>query len=133
MNVGDVAMVFPFTLDQGRPALDWTKAQYRPEKRRPRLRPMAKVSKETGVFAALARRMTDERLPKALALKERVERGERLNELDLAFLEQVVQDARKIQPMIHSNPRAQEIAGRMLQLYNEITQKALENEQAAKP
>jgi hypothetical protein len=125
-------MVFPFTLDQARHALDWTKAQYRPEKHRPRLRPMAKVSKETGVFVALARRMTDERLPKALALKERVERGERLNELDLAFLEQVVQDARKIQPMIQSNPRAQEIAGRMLQLYNEITKKALENEQAGK-
>jgi hypothetical protein len=34
--------------------------------------------------------------------------------------------------MIQSNPRAQEIAGRMLQLYNEITKKALENEQAGK-
>ena len=36
---------------------------------------MAEVSKETGVLVALARRMTDERLPKALALKERVGSG----------------------------------------------------------
>lgn len=93
---------------------------------------MAQVSKETGVLAALARRMTDERLPKALALKERVDRGEVLSDLDLAFLEQVVQDARKLQPILDRNPRAKDIAGRMLQLYREITQKALENEQAGK-
>jgi len=93
---------------------------------------MAQVSKETGVLTALARRMTDERLPKALALKERVDRGEVLNDLDLAFLEEVVQDARKLQPILDRNPRAKDVAGRMLQLYREITQKALENEQAGK-
>ncbi len=93
---------------------------------------VATVSKETGVLTALARRMVDERLPKALALKERVDRGEVLNELDLAFLEQVVQDARHIQPMMDANPRAKEVAARMLHLYHEITQKALDNEQAGK-
>ncbi len=76
--------------------------------------------------------MVDERLPKALALKERVDRGEVLNELDLAFLEQVVQDARHIQPMIDASPSVKEVAGRMLHLYNEITQKAFDNEQAGK-
>ena len=90
------------------------------------------MSKETGVLVALARRMTDERLPKALALKERVERGEKLNELDLRFLEQVVEEASRIQPIVKSHPQAKQVAGRMLQLYREITQKALENEQAAK-
>ena len=93
---------------------------------------MALASKEAGVLAVLARRMTDERLPKALALKERVDRGELLNELDLGFLEQVVQDARRIQPIVDSNPRAKEVAGRMLQLYREITQKALQNEETGK-
>jgi hypothetical protein len=93
---------------------------------------MAEVSKETGVLVALARRMTDERLPKALALKERVDRGQVLNELDLRFLEQVVEDTRRIQPILESNPRAKEVAGRMLQLYREITQKALQNEEAGK-
>ncbi len=66
---------------------------------------MAQVSKEMGVIAVLAKRMVEERLPKALALKERVDRGEVLNDLDLAFLEQVVTDATKALPLAKDNPR----------------------------
>ena len=91
---------------------------------------MSGISKETGILAVLAKRMVEERLPKALALKERVDRDEVLNELDLAFLEQVVTDAKSVGPIVKQNPQAAEVAGRMLQLYREITAKALENEQA---
>ena len=93
---------------------------------------MSEVSKETGVIAVLAKRMVEERLPKALKLKERVDRGEVLNDLDLAFLEQVVADARNVGPKVRDNPRVQEVAARMLALYQEITSKALENEKAKK-
>jgi hypothetical protein len=93
---------------------------------------VAQVSKELGVIAVLAKRMVEERLPKALALKERVERGEVLNDLDLAFLEQVVVDARKVLPMAQDNPQVLDVAGRMLKLYREISDKALENEKAQK-
>jgi hypothetical protein len=93
---------------------------------------MAQVSKDQGVIAVLAKRMVEERLPKALALKERIDRGEVLNELDLNFLEQVVADANQARPLMRDNPRVLEVAGRMLQLYKEITEKALENEKAKK-
>jgi hypothetical protein len=93
---------------------------------------VAQVSKELGVIAVLAKRMVEERLPKALALKERVDRGETLNGLDLNFLEQIVKDAGEIMPKVKDDPRAMEVAARMLQLYKEITAKALENEQAKK-
>jgi hypothetical protein len=93
---------------------------------------MAQVSKDMGVIAVLAKRMVEERLPKALALKERVDRGEVLNELDMTFLEQVVTDANTLRPVMKDNPRVLEVAGRMLQLYKEITAKALENENAPK-
>ena len=93
---------------------------------------MAQASKELGVVAVLAKRMVDERLPKALALKERIDRGELLNGLDLNFLEQVVKDANEIMPKVKDDPRLLQVAGRMLQLYKEITTKALENEQAKK-
>ena len=53
---------------------------------------MAEVSKETGTLAVLAKRMVEERLPKALAMKERIDKGGVLNDLDLAFLEQIVKD-----------------------------------------
>ncbi|HZJ14295.1 MAG TPA: hypothetical protein VFD27_04560 [Chthoniobacteraceae bacterium] len=93
---------------------------------------MAQASKELGVKAVLAKRMVEERLPKALALKERIDRGELLNGLDLNFLEQVVKDANEAIPMVKDDPRVMEVAARMLQLYKEITSKALENEQAKK-
>ena len=93
---------------------------------------MAQASKELGVIAVLAKRMVEERLPKALALKERVDRGEKLNELDLNFLEQVVNESNQIMPLIKKDTSNKQVAARMLQLYNEITTKALENEQADK-
>jgi len=93
---------------------------------------VSEVSKETGVIAVLAKRMVEERLPKALALKERIDRGDVLNELDFAFLEQVVKDAQSIDPKIKNDPRVKGVAERMLALYTEITTKALENEKSKK-
>ena len=93
---------------------------------------MTQVSKELGLIAVLAKRMVEERLPKALELKERVDAGATLNTLDLNFLEQVVKDASEVMPKVKDDPRVMQVAARMLQLYKEITAKALENEQAKK-
>jgi hypothetical protein len=93
-------------------------------------RNVGEVSKQSGVIAVLAKRMVEERLPKALALKERIDRGDVLNELDLQFLEQVVSDTNAAKPLMRSDLRVLEVAGRMLELYKEITVKALANEQA---
>ncbi len=93
---------------------------------------MSEVSKDAGVIAVLAKRMVEERLPKALAMKERVDKGGVLNDLDLAFLEQIVNDAGQLRPLMEKDPRVKELAGQMLQLYRGITEKALENEKAKK-
>lgn len=93
---------------------------------------MSDVSKDAGVIAVLAKRMVEERLPKALAMKERIDKGGVLNDLDLAFLEQIVNDAGQLRPLMEKDPRVKEIAGQMLQLYRGITEKALENEKAKK-
>ncbi len=93
---------------------------------------MSEVSKDAGVIAVLAKRMVEERLPKALAMKERIDKGGVLNDLDLAFLEQIVNDAGQLRPLMEKDPRVKEIAGQMLQLYRGITEKALENEKAKK-
>lgn len=91
---------------------------------------MSDVSKDTGVIAVLAKPMVEERLPKALAMKERVDKGGLLNDLDLAFLEQIVADAGQVRPLMQKDPRVLEVAGRMVQLYKEITERALANEKA---
>jgi hypothetical protein len=93
---------------------------------------MAEVSKETGVLAVLAKRMVEERLPKALELKERIDKGGLLNDLDLHFLEEVVKDATAVKPLLKDNQRLIDIAASMTRLYKEISDKALENEKAQK-
>ena len=92
---------------------------------------MSDVSKDTGVIAVLAKRMVEERLPRALAMKERADKGGVLNDNDLAFLEQIVADAGQLRPLMEKDPRVKELAGQMLQLYRQITEKALENEKNA--
>jgi hypothetical protein len=91
---------------------------------------VGETSKETGIKAVLAKRMVEERLPKALELKARIDKGDVLNELDLNFLEQVVTDANAVKPLMRDDLRVLEVAGRMMELYREITEKALANEQA---
>jgi hypothetical protein len=92
---------------------------------------MTEVSKDAGVIAVLAKRMVEERLPKALAMKERIDKGGLLNDLDLAFLEQIVKDAGQLRPLMEKDPRVKELAGQMLHLYREITDKALANEKTS--
>lgn len=90
---------------------------------------MADISAEEGVLVALEERLVKIRLPRALDIKEKVERGEPLDQWDTAFLDEVLEDARKIEPIIDRRPDLQELFGRIVHLYREITEKALENEE----
>ncbi len=89
---------------------------------------MTESSKEAALIQVLAERLEKIRLPIALELKEKVDRGEVLNDLDIGFLEEVLGDVGKIKPLIDKHPEWQDLAGRMASLYNDITTKALENE-----
>jgi hypothetical protein len=89
---------------------------------------MKQSSKDTGVILALMQRFNEQRLPEVLALKKRVELGERLSEYDIAFLEKVLSDSNHVMPLIEKHPELQSIASRAVSLYKEITEKALENE-----
>ena len=93
---------------------------------------MTSKPNDIGVLTALAQRLADQRLPRALAMKERVDRGEMLNDRDVAFLGEVLEDAKKIAPILDRNPKHKAAAVTMAQLYKDIMAKALENEQAKK-
>ena len=93
---------------------------------------MSEETAEQGVIQAVVDRLEKLRLPMALQLQEKVNRGETLNDLDLAFLENVFNDSQKIKGMLDKHPAWQPLAARMISLYNEITTKALENEQGSR-
>jgi hypothetical protein len=92
---------------------------------------MSESSQDLGLITVLLERLETQQLPRALALKERVDRGERLADADLAFLEEVFADRDKIKPLLDRHPEYRDLAARMVNLCKEITDKALENEKAS--
>jgi len=92
---------------------------------------MVDESKDAGIIQVLAERLETQRLPRALSIKEKVDRGEPLIDLDIDFLGELFQDAQQIQPLLDRHPEWQSLAAQMMHLYKEITDKALENENAS--
>jgi len=86
-------------------------------------------SSDVGTIQVLLERLNAERLPRTLDLKKKVDRGERLADYDLQFLQDVLNDARGAQPLIARHPELHSLVGQLLALYGEITKKGLENEQ----
>lgn len=90
---------------------------------------MSQVSSQDGIIVAVIERFEKFRLPRALDIKAKVERGECLDDSDIAHLKQVMDDAEDIKRIVDQRPDLQTLYTRAISLYQEITQKALENEQ----
>jgi hypothetical protein len=83
---------------------------------------------DLGVISVMLKRLNDERLPRVLAIKTKVDNGNRLEDWDIAYLEQSFTDARQIAPLLERNPEYNHLVARLIHLYKEITDKAIENE-----
>jgi hypothetical protein len=85
--------------------------------------------REAGTIQVLLQRLNDIRLPRALDLKKKVDRGDKLDSYDLDFLETVLADATSAQGLAAKHPEFKPLVGKLIGLYGEITTKGLENEQ----
>lgn len=92
---------------------------------------MTENSEDAGIITVLIERFESERLPRALDLKEKVDRGDTLNDNDIAFLEQVFEDANRLKPLLDRHDEYHKLVAQATSLYKEITDKALANEKSA--
>jgi len=92
---------------------------------------MADNSHDTGVLTALVERLEKRRIPRALDIKEKVDRGELLDEWDTEYLKKIIADGQEALEYVDDHPEYQELYAQVADLYEDITRKALENERAA--
>ncbi len=92
---------------------------------------MTDAAKDLGVAIVLLQKLTEETLPKALEIKERLDRGECLDHWDIEFLEKMYERAEQAKPLVDRHPEYQEVYARAVHLYKEITDQAVVNEKAA--
>lgn len=90
---------------------------------------MKDPSGDAGTIQVLLERLNTQRLPRALRMRERVDRGETLDDFDLKFLNQVFDDAGLAQKLASEHPEFKSLVNKLIDLYTHITKKALENEQ----
>ena len=89
---------------------------------------MVNETDDAGVAAAIIERMETQRLPRALELKAKVDKGDVLDDFDIDFLDRVFADTNELRPLLARHPEYQELAARVINLYHDITAKALANE-----
>jgi hypothetical protein len=86
-------------------------------------------AEDNGIIQVLLVQLADDRLPRTLRIKEKVDRGDRLNEFDLEYLDEVLDEAEQAQELSSDHPELRPLVSKLSDLYSEITAKALDNEQ----
>jgi hypothetical protein len=84
---------------------------------------------EERVLRALLINFEKHRLPRVLDIKEKVDRGEVLNDWEVAFLEGAITEAMRAKASVDRHPKFQAVYARAVRLYDEVTVQALKNEQ----
>lgn len=88
---------------------------------------MTANAKDQGVIQVLLDRFNQQRLPRALQLKDKVDRGEALSDTEVEYLAAIHEDIRELQPLVGRNAEYEALVVKGINLYQEIAAKALAN------
>jgi len=86
------------------------------------------MNHEDATLALLMER-SKKMVPNLLALKAKVDEGETLGELEIIELEELAARARHMQRVYDDHPEVQELVAMAVDVYSQIVEKALHNEQ----
>lgn len=81
-----------------------------------------------GIIQSLIAEFEIHRLPRLIKLKDKVDSGGVINEVELEFLCKVIEDANRTMHLTVNHPELHEFCLNVVHLYHEISAKALENE-----
>lgn len=85
-------------------------------------------SVEEGTLTVLLLDFVRHHLPRVLGIRDRVEKGDALEEWDIEFLKGATQSARRLKPIIDHHGDYQPLYAGVVHLYQEIASRALENQ-----
>jgi hypothetical protein len=90
---------------------------------------MRKPPNDAGTIQVVLDRLNNQRLPRTLALKTKVDKGHALDDYDILYLKMVLEDGREALALANKYPEFNSLVSRLIDLYGEITRKGLENEE----
>jgi hypothetical protein len=89
---------------------------------------MADPTQDAGTVQALLDRLVKVLLPQTLEIKERIDAGQRLSDVDLGFLKRMLEEIQQGQSVIARHPELYALESRLVTLYEDVVRKAVENE-----
>ena len=92
---------------------------------------MTMSKKDLGIAQVMLQHLNEQRLPQALKMKDRVDKGELLTDYDREFLKEVTEEARLIPALLERQPQFKPLAQQVFSLFEHIAAKGLENEKAS--
>ncbi|MCU7835437.1 MAG: hypothetical protein KZQ83_09290 [gamma proteobacterium symbiont of Taylorina sp.] len=89
---------------------------------------MAYPLENKGVLSVVMERFEKQRLPRIMDIKELVDGGDKLNQSDIKFLGEVLNDTKQYAHFVSSHHEYHNLFSHITNLYNNIISKALNNE-----
>ena len=86
------------------------------------------LSKKEALIEVILERFTSIRFPRARDIKEKVENGGTLDDLDIEFFEEVFKDIKNNKHLAEDNEELQNLVAKFIQYNQEIMATALANE-----